>query len=47
MDYVISHDFVAEVTSAVEWIRAHASGTGVSNPAPIQISIHTRYSCGF
>ncbi len=46
MDYVISHDFVGEVTSAVEWIRAHANGAGVANPAPTQISIHTRYNGG-
>ncbi len=46
MDYVISHDFVGEVASALEWIRAHASGAGVANPAPTQISIHTRYNCG-
>lgn len=46
MDYVISHDFVGEVTSAAEWIRASANGASVSEPVPTQISIHTRYNCG-
>jgi LacI family transcriptional regulator len=46
MDYVISHDFVGEVTQATEWIRSRASGAGTSEPAPTQISIHTRYNCG-
>ncbi len=46
MDYVISHDFVAEVTTAAEWLRSHVSGTEISEPAETQISIHTRYNCG-
>jgi LacI family transcriptional regulator len=46
MDYVISHDFVGEVTQATEWIRSRASGAGTSEPSPTQISIHTRYNCG-
>lgn len=46
MDFVISHDFVSEVTQAVKWIRSHVAGAGTSEPAPTQISIHTRYNCG-
>lgn len=46
MDYVISHDFAAEVTAAAEWIRSHLGGTDMSEPAATQISIHTRYNCG-
>ena len=46
MDYVISHDFTAEVTSAAEWIRSQLGGTEMSEPAATQISIHTRYNCG-
>ncbi|MBP0485114.1 LacI family DNA-binding transcriptional regulator [Sagittula salina] len=46
MDYVISHDFTAEVTSAAEWIRSRLGGTEMSEPAATQISIHTRYNCG-
>ncbi|MEQ8924150.1 MAG: LacI family DNA-binding transcriptional regulator [Marinovum algicola] len=46
MDYVISHDFTAEVTAAAEWIRSHLGGTDMSEPAATQISIHTRYNCG-
>ncbi|WP_022706897.1 LacI family DNA-binding transcriptional regulator [Paracoccus zeaxanthinifaciens] len=46
LDYVISHDFASEVGQAAEWIRSHATGTGTSEPAPTQITIHTRYNCG-
>lgn len=46
MDFVISHDFVGEVTQATNWIRSHVVGAGTSEPTPTQISIHTRYNCG-
>ena len=45
MDYVIAHDFEAELTQAVRWIQE--SGTGFCpDPAPSQILICTRYNCG-
>ncbi|SPH24715.1 hypothetical protein DEA8626_03753 [Defluviimonas aquaemixtae] len=44
MDYVISHDFAAELRGAVQWIEAfHAGVEGESGPT--QILLHTRYNC--
>ena len=45
MDYIIAHDFEAELAQAVRWIQE--SGTGFCpDPAPSQILICTRYNCG-
>jgi ABC-type sugar transport system substrate-binding protein len=45
MDYVISHDFAAELEQAVCWIRENRNGV-VADPEHSQILIHTRYHCG-
>ncbi|MBL4626560.1 MAG: LacI family DNA-binding transcriptional regulator [Roseicyclus sp.] len=45
MDYVISHDFTVELSTAVEWIRSKLNGH-VGDPAHSQILVHTRYNCG-
>ncbi len=44
MDYVISHNFVEEVSAAAQWIRNWTEGQ-VSAPSPTQILVHTRYNC--
>jgi len=44
MDYVISHDFGAEIQSAVQWIKTFHQGVSVE-PRPTQILVHTRYNC--
>ena len=44
MDYVIAHDFTAELRAAASWIeRSYAGLPG--DPGPIQILVHTRYNC--
>jgi len=45
MDYVISHDFVAELTSAARWIKSNLDGV-TSEPGYSQVLVHTRYNCG-
>lgn len=44
MDYVISHDFLGELTSAVRWIRESHEGVS-TEPSHSPILIHTRYNC--
>lgn len=44
MDYVISHDFAAEVTAAALSIRDLLAGVAVQPPFT-QILVHTRYNC--
>ena len=44
MDYVISHDFTGELTSAARWIRENIEGVMVG-PSLSQILVHTRYNC--
>lgn len=44
MDYVISHDFGAEVQTAVQWIKAFNEGIA-TDIRPTQILVHTRYNC--
>lgn len=44
MDYVISHDFAAELDQAVRWLRDRRKGI-VAEPAPSAILLHTRYNC--
>lgn len=44
MDYVISHDFVAELTQAVRWIQGFYDGV-LNEPPYSQILLHTRYNC--
>ncbi|WP_198672354.1 LacI family DNA-binding transcriptional regulator [Pseudogemmobacter bohemicus] len=44
MDFVISHDFTAELAQAAQWIRDAARGVTVQ-PAASQILLHTRYNC--
>lgn len=44
MDYVISHDFVGELTAAARWIKDNLGGATVE-PAFSQILVHTRYNC--
>ncbi|WP_216671206.1 LacI family DNA-binding transcriptional regulator [Mangrovicoccus sp. HB161399] len=46
MDYVISHDFAAEVAMAARWIREWHQGLR-SDPPHTPILVHTRYNCGF
>ena len=44
MDYVISHDFTAELAAAVRWLQEHRAGaTFVPDRSPILV--HTRYNC--
>ncbi|SMX45024.1 LacI family DNA-binding transcriptional regulator [Maliponia aquimaris] len=45
MDYVVSHDFVAELSQAVRWIEDFYKGV-TSDPPPSPILLHTRYNCG-
>ena len=45
MDYVISHDFAAELGSAVRWIKENLDGV-VNEPSHSQVLVHTRYNCG-
>lgn len=45
MDYVISHDFAAELTAAVRSIDEHLNG-GECATVNSQILIHTRFNCG-
>ncbi|KAA6475485.1 LacI family transcriptional regulator [Agrobacterium rhizogenes] len=45
MDYVISHDFAGELTSAARWIRDNLNGVS-TEPPHSQILLHTRYNCG-
>lgn len=45
MDYVISHDFTAELTASVQVIRDQLNGI-TTLPAPTAILVHTRYNCG-
>jgi LacI family transcriptional regulator len=45
MDYVISHDFAAEVTAAAKWIKSNLNGVS-SEPGYSQVLIHTRYNSG-
>ncbi|RWR14288.1 LacI family DNA-binding transcriptional regulator [Sinirhodobacter populi] len=45
MDYVISHDFAAELASAAQWVRSARDGVSAP-PAHSQILVHTRYNCG-
>lgn len=45
MDYVVSHDFVAELAQAVRWIEDFYKGV-TSDPLPSPILLHTRYNCG-
>jgi len=45
MDYVISHDFVAELATAARWIKDNLNGV-TTEPAYSQILVHTRYNCG-
>lgn len=44
MDFVISHDFTAELSQAALWIRDSLRGVTVQ-PAASQILLHTRYNC--
>ena len=44
MDYVISHDFNAELRAAVQWIDAFRNGIE-GDPGPTPILVHTRYNC--
>jgi LacI family transcriptional regulator len=44
MDFVVSHDFEAELTQAVRWITDSRNGVE-SEPAPSQIMLHTRFNC--
>ena len=44
MDYVISHDFNAELRAAVQWIDAFHNGVE-GDPGPTPILLHTRYNC--
>ncbi|MCL4068397.1 substrate-binding domain-containing protein [Pseudomonas sp. GX19020] len=44
MDFVISHDFTAELSQAALWIRDAARGVTVQ-PAASQILLHTKYNC--
>lgn len=46
MDYVISHDFTAELGLAVRWIKERHQGVNAEPPAT-PILVHTRYNCGF
>ncbi len=46
MDYVISHDFAAEVAMAARWIRDRHQGLR-PEPPHTPILVHTRYNCGF
>ncbi|MEZ5535430.1 MAG: LacI family DNA-binding transcriptional regulator [Thiolinea sp.] len=46
MDYVISHDFSAELKTAVEWIRQSLASGTQNIPPYTQILIHTRFNCG-
>lgn len=43
MDYVISHDFTAELNTSVQVIRDRLNGIA-TDPAPSPILIHTRYN---
>jgi LacI family transcriptional regulator len=45
MDYVISHDFVSELTSTARWIKDNLNGV-TTEPSHSQILVHTRYNCG-
>ena len=45
MDYVISHDFAAELGAAVRWIQECRAGVTAA-PAHSPILVHTRYNCG-
>lgn len=45
MDYVISHDFAAELATAARWIKDNLNGV-TAEPANSQILVHTRYNCG-
>ncbi|MEW9612756.1 LacI family DNA-binding transcriptional regulator [Shinella sp. S4-D37] len=45
MNYVISHDFGAELASAARWIKDNLHGVTIE-PGHSQILVHTRYNCG-
>jgi LacI family transcriptional regulator len=45
MNYVISHDFGAELASAARWIKDNLHGV-TTEPGHSQILVHTRYNCG-
>jgi LacI family transcriptional regulator, galactose operon repressor len=45
MDYVISHDFAAELATAVRWILESRQGVTAA-PQNSPILVHTRYNCG-
>ena len=45
IDYVISHDFAAELVQAVRLIRDSLAGVAVE-PVHSQILVHTRHNCG-
>lgn len=45
MDYVISHDFSSEISTAVRWIREFREGKAKA-PRHTPILVHTRYNCG-
>lgn len=45
MDYVISHDFAAELGAAVRWIQERRAGVTAA-PSHSPILVHTRYNCG-
>ncbi|MBW4982306.1 substrate-binding domain-containing protein [Mameliella sp. CS4] len=44
MDFVVAHDFQAELTQAARWISDSLNGVE-SEPAPSQIMLHTRFNC--
>lgn len=44
MDYVISHDFTAELTASVNWITSERKQV-VTTPWVSPILVHTRYNC--
>ena len=44
LDYVISHDFRAELQTAVGWIESFHDNVA-SDPGPTPILVHTRYNC--
>ncbi|MEP3279593.1 MAG: LacI family DNA-binding transcriptional regulator [Stappiaceae bacterium] len=44
MDYVISHDFRAEMQTAIQWVKSFHLSVN-ADPDPTQILVHTRYNC--
>lgn len=44
MDYVISHDFAAELAAAVKWVSEKGEGLDTT-PWTSPILLHTRYNC--